>query len=302
MTRERSRSALIITNPQSGNGRGPDLAVRASDSLLADGWDAEAVVTEAPGDARRIAYERARDFDVIFSCGGDGTLNEVLSGLVDQDVIVGIVPAGTANDLARTVGISLDPAQAIAQLTPGHPQPIDLLEIDNGEDWSVVAVGAGVDARTVRRARELGDTLIGRAAYLAAVTTELGERIVTPMAIEVDDSSWEGDALFVQVANCPNHGGGFTVAPGARIDDGLLDVVLVEEVGHARALEMIPLIYAGRHVEAPEVRRWQAREVRISQPEGHPMIIDGEVVERASVQIRVAPGRIRLWLPDEAHR
>ncbi|MBD3291953.1 MAG: YegS/Rv2252/BmrU family lipid kinase [Armatimonadia bacterium] len=299
MTENPTHSALIITNPQSGNGRGPELAVRASDALRADGWDAEAVVTEGPGDATRIARERAPQFGVVFSCGGDGTLNEVISGIVDHDVTVGVVPAGTANDLARTVGISLAPAEAIAHLTPGHSEPIDLLEIDDGDAWSAVAVGAGIDARTVQRAREMGTVLDGRAAYLAAVTTELGEQILTRMAIEVDDRRWEGDTLFVQVANCPNHGGGFTVAPGARIDDGLLDVVLVEAVGRARALEMIPLIYAGKHVEAPEVHRWRARRVRIAQPAGNPMIIDGEVTQRASLQTRIAPKRVSLWVPDQ---
>lgn len=294
-----ARRALIITNPESGNGRGPELAVAAAEALRAEDWEAKAVVTDAPGDATRIARDRGPEFDIVFSCGGDGTLNEVISGLVDHDVTVGVVPAGTANDLARTVGISLDPAEAIAHLTFGHPERIDLLEIDEGRAWAVVAVGVGIDARTVERARGSEEDATGRAGYVAAAAAELREDILTRLQLEVDGEGWEGDALLVQVANCPNHGGGFTVAPGAGIDDGLLDVVLVEAVGHARAIELIPLIYAGKHIELPEVYRWQARRVRISQPEGHPMIIDGEVTERASLHIRIAPGRLRLWVPPQ---
>ncbi len=294
-----SKSALIITNPQSGNGRGPDLASDAVDHLRAEGWEAEGVVTTCRGDATEIARERAEHFEIVFACGGDGTLNEVVSGIVDRDAIVGVIPAGTANDLARAAGVSLNPAEAIATLDRGHPREIDLLEIDGGEAWSAVAVGAGIDARTVQRAEGLGRPLIGRASYLAAVTAELGEQIDTQLSIEIDGETWEGGALLVQVANCPNHGGRFEIAPGARIDDGRLDVVLIKQTTRARALEMIPLAMAGKHVDQPEVERWSAREVTIEQPEAGPMLIDGEVIEQRALHIRIAPGRLRMWLPDE---
>jgi diacylglycerol kinase (ATP) len=299
MNEDSNHSALIITNPTSGRRAGPDLASDAVDHLRSEGWEAEKAVTSFRGEATEIAQERAPEFDVIFSCGGDGTLNEVVEGCVEHEVIVGVLPAGTANDLARAAGISLNPRTAAARLTPGRPVEIDLLEIDGGKSWSAVAVGVGVDARTVQRAERLGRPLIGRASYLAAMTAELSEAIDTRLSLEIDGEAWEGDALLVQVANCPNHGGRFEIAPGARIDDGRLDVVLMKQATRARALEMIPLAMAGKHVDQPEFERWSAREVTIEQPRRGPVLIDGEVVERRSLSIGIAPGRLRMWLPDE---
>ncbi len=299
MSGERHHTALIITNPLSGKGRGPDIAADAQDHLRRAGWDVEIAVTNRQGDAKEIAREGARDCDIVFSCGGDGTLNEVVSAVAEQDVVVGVIPAGTANDLARAAGISLTPSEAIAQLTSGHPVEIDLLQINDGEWWSVVAVGVGIDARTVKRADRLGRPFIGRASYVAAVTAELSEDYDTHLALEIDGEEWEGDALLVQVANCPNHGATFTIAPGARIDDGRFDVVLIKHTSRARALEMIPLTFAGTHVDQPEVERWRASEITIRQPEGDPVLIDGEVRRRSTLVIRIAPGQLRLWLPDE---
>lgn len=299
LTSETAQRALIITNSHSGNGRGPDLALQAGDALRSAGWAAEVVVTSCPGDATRIARERAANYDIVFSCGGDGTLNEVVSGVVEHDVTVGVIPAGTANDLARAVGISLDPPEAIARLSRGHAAEIDLLEIDGGEGWSAVAVGVGIDAATVARAEHDGEAIIGRASYVLAAVAKLGEDILTRLRLEIDGGGWEGDALLVQIANCPNHGGGFTIAPGARVDDGVMDVVLIEAVGRARAVELIPLIYAGKHIGRPEVRRWSAREVTITQPEAGPVLIDGEISEADTLHIHIAPGRLRLWVPEE---
>ena len=295
------RSALIITNPQSGHGSGPEFASDAAAHLRGEGWRAEVAVTTCSGDATEIARERGDHFDVVFSCGGDGTLNEVVSGVVGRDVTVGVIPAGTANDLARAAGVSLDPSEAIAQLDSGHSLEIDLLEINDGEWWSAVAVGVGIDARTVKRAESLGRTVIGRASYLAAVTTELAEEYDTQLSLAIDGEKWEGDALLVQVANCPNHGGRFTIAPCAQIDDGRLDVVLIESTTRGRALEMIPLAMAGRHIDQPEVRRWSARELTIEQPGPGPVLIDGEVRQQESLHIRIAPGKLRLWLPDDRY-
>lgn len=300
MSGEDAKRALIITNPESGNGRGPGLAERAGDALRAEGWEAEVAITECPGDATQITREQAASFEIVFSCGGDGTLNEVVSGIVEHDTIVGVIPAGPANDLARAAGISLRPGEAIANLADGRAREIDLLEIGGGEAWSVVAVGMGIDARTVERAERLGEPLVGRSSYLRAVFAELEERMFTWLSVEVDGERWEGDALLVQVANCPNHGGRFKVAPAARIDDGLLNVVLVERMPPAEALKLVPLVYAGRHLDLPEVRRWTGEEVTLSQPDGAPVIIDGEIDRSSSLEIRVAPGRLRLWVPRAA--
>jgi diacylglycerol kinase (ATP) len=300
MTDHATHSALIITNPHSGNGRGPKLARQAGDRLIAAGWDAEVVVTEGAGHAERVVRDQGAG-RIVFSCGGDGTLNNILPGAIDEDAIVGVIPAGTANDLARAVGISLDPQQAIAHLTDGRVRKVDLLEIDGGEGWAAVAVGVGIDARTVERARQMGERQVGRGpSYVAAAISELGDDLSTRLRLQIDGEGWEGDALLVQVANCPNHGGAFTIAPGAEIDDGRLDVVLVETMERGRALELIPRIFAGDHLNLPEVRRWSAREVTIAQPHAGPAIIDGEVVHRERIRMRVAPGRLRLWIPEQA--
>ncbi|MEA3403868.1 MAG: diacylglycerol kinase family protein [Armatimonadota bacterium] len=291
---------MLIVNPRAGRASGGDAAARAQEQLRGAGWEVTRRLTRGPGDAERLAREAVGEgYDAVFGCGGDGTLSQVLAGLLDTGVPGGVIPAGTGNDFCRTVGLSRDPLAAARQTLRGEATDIDLLELDGGRLWSVNAVGVGFDARVAARMNRRVRVTGGLAAYLTAVSQELVRHRPTEMRLRVDDARWEGQALLVAVANGRSYGAGMQIAPHALIDDGLLDVVLVGHLGRLEFLANFPKVLRGTHLTHPAVTTWRASEVAIETPEPSPMLVDGDVRTQTPVTVRVAPGRARFWMPGE---
>ena len=295
------RVALII-NPVAGRNRGIAAALNAEAEFRKAGWDVTVVLTERPGDAVRLARSSAdQGYDAVLACGGDGTLSQVLAGLLDTGIPAGIIPAGTGNDFARTIGLSRKPAAAAAQLIRGRVADVDLMQVNDGALWSINITGAGFDARVTVRMNRGPRRINGLPAYLAAVMREFIEYRPTQMRLRVDRERWEGAALLVAVANARSYGAGMIVAPMAQIDDGLLDVVLIEHVGRIDFLRTFPRVFRGTHVSHPAVRIWKGKEVSIETPAGPcPVLVDGDVQCETPIQVRVSEGRAKLLLPQRA--
>jgi len=292
----------IIANPKSGQGRGLAAAATVAEVLQAAGWQAEVLPTAAPDDAARLAREAAADADLIVACGGDGTLSEVVNGLQGMDLPVGFIPAGTGNDFAYTVGLSRDPATAARQLLAGRAQPVDLLAVGDGSRVAINVIGAGFDAAVAARMNR-GTRAAGRTfAYLSAVLMELVRRPIAPVVLRIDDEKWAGEALLVAIANAQSYGAGMRIAPQASITDGLLDVVLVQPMGRLQFLGNLPRVYKGTHLQLPQVRHWQAREVTVTSEQALPVMIDGDLRAQTPLSVRVLPGAVKLWLPAAGPR
>jgi len=288
----------LITNPIAGRSSGLGAAATAEGEFRRAGWEVVRQVTEAPGDAVRLACQAVEQgFDAVFACGGDGTLSQVLTGLLDTGIPGGIIPAGTGNDFARTIGLSGDPATAARQLIGGHAGHVDLLEINDGVLCAVNVVGVGFDAAVAARINRRSRLTGGLLAYLTGVAQELWRYRPIELRLDVDGECWEGRALLLAVANARSYGAGMKIAPDAAIDDGLLDVVLVQHMGRIRFVRSFPRVLRGTHVDLPTVRTWQAREVAIHTPEPSPMLVDGDVQCETPVRIRVSEARAKLWMP-----
>jgi diacylglycerol kinase (ATP) len=138
----------------------------------------------------------------------------------------------------------------------------------------------------------------GLPAYLAAVTREFMEYRPTYVRLQVGRERWEGAALLVAVANARSYGAGMIVAPMAEIDDGLLDVVLVEHVGRIQFLRTFPRVFRGTHITHPAVHTWKGKEVTVETPEGLcPVLVDGDVQCETPIHVQVSQGRAKLLLP-----
>lgn len=295
------RAALIV-NPTAGGNRGTAAAAAAEEEFARAGWGVVTTLTAGPGDATRLARQcAAAGCDVALACGGDGTLSQVLQGLLDTGVPAGIIPAGTGNDFARTIGLSRRPRLAARQLLRGRVADIDLLQINDGPLWSVNVVGVGFDAQVTLRMSGRPRSGGGLAAYLAAVARELIAYRPTRLRLRVDEDTWEGKALLLAVANARSYGAGMKIAPMAEIDDGLLNVVLVQDVGRVEFLRSFPRVFRGTHISHPAVRVWEGREVLIETPDGPAhVLVDGDVQCRTPVRVRVSQGRAKLLLPGPA--
>lgn len=289
----------IVVNPAAGRSRGGAAAAVAAEEFGRAGWQVSQAPTQGPGDAIALARAAAdAGCDAVLACGGDGTLSQVLTGLLDTGVAAGVIPAGTGNDFARTIALSRDPRQAARQLLRGRVASIDLLQVNDGALWSVNIAGVGFDAQVTLRMNGRTGSVAGRTTYVMAVMRELITYRPTRLRVRIDDETWQGQAALLAIANARSYGAGMKIAPMAEIDDGKLDVVLVEHLGRLELLYNFPRVFRGTHTSHPAVRIWRGVEVAIETPDGPaPVLVDGDVQCCTPLTIRVAPGRAKLLMP-----
>jgi diacylglycerol kinase (ATP) len=259
----------------------------------------EVALTTAPGDARRLGRAAAEaGYDLVLAVGGDGTANEVASSLLGSSTALGIVPMGSGNGLARTLNVPLRPGPALAALEAGVTRRMDVGMV-NGEPFLNIA-GAGFDA-FVGEAFHVRGRQGGRRGILPYIWISLktmpsyraGRFTVTTHA-----GGFEGEALLVAFVNGRQYGGGAVIAPGSRLDDGLLDVVVLEDAPWGELLAAAPRLFLGGIERFRRYRRFTVTSAEISAPA--PMLFhrDGEpepAVERLSVTL--APRALRVRVP-----
>jgi len=289
----------LIVNPAAGCSRGVAAAAMAAEEFARAGWEVSQALTQGPGDAIELARAAAEaGCDAVLACGGDGTLSQVLAGLLDSGIPAGIIPAGTGNDFARTIGLSRHPRHAARQLLRGKVASIDLLQVNDGALWSVNVMGLGFDAQVTLRMNGRTGSGAGLATYLIAVARELITYRPTRLRVTVDGETWQGPAVLLAVANARSYGAGMKIAPMAEVDDGRLDVVLVEHIGRLELLYNFPRVFRGTHTSHPAVHIWRGTQVAIETLDGPaPVLVDGDVQCRTPLTVRVSPGRARLLMP-----
>jgi lipid kinase YegS len=293
-TKARNRKVQLILN-----GKVPtnDALRNAIAQQRAAGHRINVRVTQEKGDARRFAAE-AGEADLLIAAGGDGTLNEVVHGLMDLSKaarpVLGVVPLGTANDFAVGCGIPPDPEKALALCLKGQVLPIDIGKANEHWFLNVASVGFGAEV-TATTPPEL-KRLLGPAAYtvmgaiLAMNFHHYHGRLTSP------DREITGSGPIAIVGNGRQTGGGVQVAPRARIDDGLLDVLVV------RQIPAMALLTAARELQelSPDgeyISYWQTPWAELYPEESIPVNLDGEPVRFSSVRYEAVPRAIRLIVP-----
>jgi YegS/Rv2252/BmrU family lipid kinase len=235
----------------------------------------------------------ASDADVVVAWGGDGTVNEVGRTLISAPAALGIVPVGSGNGLARALGIPRDPAAALLHALDRPARTIDAGEID-GHVFLTVA-GVGLDAAVAHAfARASGPR--GFRQYVAIGVRQLLTYQAPSCRVESEGSQRACRPLLLAIANGPQWGNGARIAPGARFDDGLLDLVVVEPPSRLRAIVQAPRLFTGTIARASGISSVRVAAVRIS---GDPPIafhVDGEplVSDKPVIDVRVLPAALRV--------
>jgi YegS/Rv2252/BmrU family lipid kinase len=289
-------SVTIIINPISG-GASPEQAQRRAQLAAAvvdsHGDPAEVFVTEGRGHARELAKAAVRrGARLVISWGGDGTLNEVASALAFQDVPLGLVPAGSGNGFARELGVDLRPERAIADAIRAEPRAIDLGEVDDRLFVNVAGFGfdAYVAAEFDRRAGRRG-----LAGYVAITARALLTYVPRDYTITTADGCNVSRAILVTVANSAQFGNGARIAPRALLDDGLLDLVVVEERARWRTVCHVPRLFDGTVERIPGCSICHVRRATIESDQPLLFHVDGEPVQGGKrAQVRVHPGALRV--------
>ena len=290
-------SISIIINPIAGGASAEQGRARAElASAIVDkhGDPAEIFLTEHRGHARTLAKASLqRGARLVMAWGGDGTINEVASALAFQDVPLGIVPAGSGNGLARELGVSMQADRAIAEAIAAVPRPLDVGEID--DHLFVNLAGIGFDAHVAAQFDAPGNRRRGFLGYISIAARALIGYVPQRYVISLPEKRIESRAVLVTAANSAQFGNGATIAPGARVDDGLLDLVVVEETARWRTVIQVPRLFMGTVDRMPgcSIHRFGRATIEAERPMLYH--VDGEPVEGGTtVKIRVHPGALRV--------
>jgi diacylglycerol kinase (ATP) len=296
----------LIVNPVAANGAVGKNWPRIRDFLQAEGAKFDAVLTERPGHATQLARQALDDgYRTIVVVGGDGTVNEVLNGLVvegavDPEVMLGIIPWGTGADFTRSLGIPHDYMGACRQLLRFETRLVDIGKITclhegrEVERYFINAAGLGFDGEVAELANRSSKVLGGTMTYLACLFISLVTYRNKDVEFSFDGQHVRGRLNSVIVCNGRYLGGGMFMAPEASFDDGIFDVVILGNLNKLEVVTNLPRVYKGTHLTHPKVSLCHAKEVHVEARERMFLQADGELIGEAPATFQVVPGALRV--------
>ena len=284
----------FLVNPAAGRGAARDRIDRLR--VLASQAGAGLVITRRVGELAEQARKAAEDgVERLLIIGGDGTIHQALQGLANTSCALGVVPLGSGNDLAATLGVPRDFEAAVRHGLSGPVRPMDLIRF--GETFSASYFGLGFDSEVTRVANQV-KRLRGPLIYPYAVVRTLAAFEPPRLKIVHDDGAFEGGVMFATIANIPRFGGGMQIAPMAEINDGLLDLVIVQAISKLKLLTVFPKVYGGKHVGHPAVTFARTQRVEITADRELEIYGGGEPVRPVAAgepaALEVVPGGLRV--------
>lgn len=290
---------LIIANPVSGAQAAPQAASRVRDLLRAAGRTVDLQLTTGRGDALvRATQAVGQGTGAVVVCGGDGTLQEVATALDGTGIPLGIIPRGRCNDFAHALGLHRsDPPERLAEiLLRGRTQLVDLGAVGDKRFLTVATLGFDSEASRFVETHKLW--IKGTPAYLYAVARVLLNLRFPLARLRGDFGVFEGRILLAATGNSPSYGGAMRITPGARLDDGLFHLTVVEQVSRLTVLRMLPRVIKGTHLTHPKVRELVSRSVEIETPEAPVWVCaDGESLLQTPCRFEVRPQALRVIAP-----
>ena len=286
----------VVANPTAGSGKSAKGLRLASAAAEAAGISLDVSLTESAGHATELAQRAVDcDADMVAVLGGDGTIREVASALAGTETTLALLPNGSGNDFARSIGVPRSMPGAIQVLQTGVVRPVDVARETAGIFACVGGVGFAAEvSHEAARSR----LFKGSAAYFAGVFKALARLRPVRMRLRLDDRELDVEAVFVMAQNTPYCGGGQLMAPDARIDDGLLDVVVVTRVGRLELVRTFPKVYTGAHGNHPAVSVYRTSSVQATSDAPVRKMLDGDVVGEEPMSARIQPGALRVLVPS----
>jgi YegS/Rv2252/BmrU family lipid kinase len=288
----------LIANPVAGKGR-TRRALRQAEALIRDaGLSVTMQLTTRPGHATELARRAAEsDVGVVVAMGGDGTVREVAAGLFGSDSTLALIPMGSGDDFARSLGIPRTLPESFDLLSSGVVSACDV-----GEDAAGLFIclsGVGFAAEVAYEAVR-SRVFRGSAGYFMGVFKALVGLRPFSMRLHVDDGPREMDALFALVQNTPYCGGGQWMAPDAKLDDGLFDIVVVKPVNRMELVRTLPKVYSGKHIGHPAIEVIRSSTARIETDAPLRKLLDGDVMGSEPLDSRVRAGALRVLTPQSS--
>lgn len=295
----RPGKVAVILNPTAGRNRAESLWNDVSPKIKSHVGEVTLYETTGKNSGVSLTQTAIREgAATILAAGGDGTIHEVVNGLYGTEVGLAVLPIGTGNDFARTIGIhNLD--SALHALIEGTTTMVDVIQWSREGDsfYAINVAGCGFDAEVAYRINSGFRWISGTGAYMEAIVQVLCTYTAKRVTLIHDHGELTVEAMLVAVANAQCYGGGMKIAPLANISDGLLDIVVVQSVSKLEFLRTFPKVFAGGHLNHPRVLNFRTRSIKI---EGSPDVLilaDGEHIGNCPVTFSIAPKKIKCCVP-----
>ena len=275
------RNYLFIINPQAGGGRGKKLINLIDERMKKSGHAYQIIVTKEPGHASEIAKNNIDNYSDIIAVGGDGTVNEVARALLkSKNTLLGIIPAGTGNDLSLSLGIPKNSEKALELILSENPhtRQIDVCNI-NGRPYLNIST-IGFDAQVVKTTNTIKKAIKSEISYVISVLINLLFFRKTKLELIIDGQSHKINSFLLAVGNGRYYGGGIPIMPNAKVDNGFLEVCSVKDASNLKVLTLFPSIFKEEHIKHKKyVSIYRAKEVIVKTTENMILNIDGELIE-----------------------
>jgi YegS/Rv2252/BmrU family lipid kinase len=291
---------LVITNPMAGAGKTVRLLPRIKGWLSVSPHEFS-FSTPRSIDGMRLEIMKApgQGINALLFVGGDGTVHQALPVIVETDLPFGFLPCGRGNDFARNIGLTTNLRNNCA--LPSNPSfhQLDLPTINNIPFVAVAYVG--FDAEVNRLANDGKGYFGGTLGYIVCVLKALKNFRPFEVEITIDDHTMKERVMMVTVANAPYYGGGMKIAPGAKTDDGVLDICIVKEISKFELLQQLPKVFKGTHVFHPRIMMKTGRRIKLVSDEHREIFADGEYAGILPAECMIGNRKVKVMSTDEGH-
>lgn len=311
---------LVIYNPVAGRGRVLQYWPQVEKALCEAGVVFEAVATKAPSDAVRLAEGATKNFFAVVGVGGDGTIHEVVNGLMrasneGETIPLGVIPLGNGDDFAKIIppeteigAKQFDWREAVRKIAAGNTRLFDVGKIQGGllhpemvagPQYFMNGMDIGFGAQTMYNLKHIPRFLTGLTAYLTAVIMTLIDYKIPRLRIQIDNlPPFEQETTLTAIMNGRSFGSGFWVCPEASADDGLFDVLVSEAVDRLNIMRLVPSLMKGEHLHEPVLKIYRVKRIIIESAGPVAVEADGEIpyAEAKKLEIELLPKRLRVFV------
>jgi diacylglycerol kinase (ATP) len=300
----RESAVIVFVNSIAGGGRARSYLAQFQKLFESAQVHAKFVMTNSAAElesfARNAILQGRR---ALFAMGGDGTFHALANAAFGAEALLGVLPLGGGNDFAAALGLPDDPVKAAEALLRGHPRFVDLARVRTAEGRTRLYAGGGgigLDAEAAQYANGVFRHIPGRFRYIASALRAFAGYVPIDVRLEFPGSAFsamEAKALLASVLNTPTYGAGLHLAPGADLGDGLLDVVLIENLSLFGVLALLPRLTASGELRTSRLKRWRIQRVRLTTVRCCLFHGDGEIIGPTPVEIEAVPRAIQVLAP-----
>lgn len=299
--------SMLIVNPASGPWKVEWQLPGVLNHLEQHGWLSALHLTTRPGEATELARQaRDDDLDAVFVVGGDGTINEVINGLAESQVALGVLPAGTGNVWAKELGLPtrsprhwLPVVESAKALVPGTVRRIDLGKANGRYFLQWAGVGFDAEVMYTMEPRTRRQKRLGALGYIVAGVVVASTMAGIRTRVYVDDQRIYRRSILIVISNSQLYGGMVRIATDARLDDGLLDVNVFAGTGFGSTVRTALGVITGLHVKDPRHSYYQGRSIRIESSKPMPISVDGDPFGTTPLECEVVPRALSVLIPQD---